>query len=171
MVRAVNADDERIFFESLPLKYKAIWLVGKETGLRVSDILSLKVKQIRAEKFVVIEQKTKKRRECDISGLSADEKLVLKIQLQNLHDDGFAFYGRNPNKALTRIQVYRIFSAVAHRNGIKGIGTHSMRKTFAREHFMHFRDIEKLREVLNHKHTATTLGYIFDKSALATLKL
>ena len=172
-----NEDQERVFYNDLPFKYKIIWLIGRTTGLRVSDILLLRPSQVVGvllsthHSFSIKEKKTGKCRTCDFKSLDSEELASLKIYLIGIMSlrQEYLFCGRDLKKPLSRIQVYRVLSAVAKRNGLEGIGTHSMRKTFAREHYKLHRDVSELQCVLNHKNAETTMGYLIDKNAIDTI--
>jgi len=158
------------FFSKLPLKYKIIWIIGIKTGLRISDILNLRVEELVMRYFELKEQKTGKTRVIELK-LSKSELKLFKSYLYNRDPKSYAFSGKRFDKPLSRVQVYRVFKAVAERNGIKGIGTHTMRKTFARDHFKEHRSISELQEVLNHKFASTTVGYIFNWEELEQIEM
>lgn len=144
-------------------KYYILWLVGVHTGLRVSDILSIRVRDVKS-KMRVREQKTGKYKVIELS----DD--VLKAVKGHINDfdlrrgDYICFSTtRRKDKPLSRIQAYKIIKRVSRESGLEEIGTHSMRKTYALNLFKQSGDIFAVQKALNHKYVSTTLMYLIDK--------
>lgn len=135
-----------------------LFLLGINTGLRVSDLLSIKVKDIRRKKkFMVKEGKTEKPRIIHLSNIY-DE---LNAYIKTLKDTEWLFPSRKGNKSITRIQAYRQLNKAARMIDIEdGIGTHTMRKTFGYWYYKQTKDVAKLQLILNHSHPEITLRYI-----------
>lgn len=129
---------------------KIIWTIGITTGLRISDILNLKVGQIQQEKTVITEQKTGKKRRIYIR---KPIRLWAKTKIKN---------GKKPQEKafkLTREQVWKNIKHATEIAGIsKNIGTHSMRKTYA-AYYAKKHTLLELQERLNHSKLADTIGY------------
>lgn len=148
-------------------KYAILVQIGVNTGLRVSDILALQVYQIKP-KMTIIERKTGKTRQINLS-----DSLLLQIKKyiknQKLKKTDYLIFSRNnhKDKPLSRIQAYRVMSACGRSSGLDGIGTHTMRKTFARLHYLQHKDLQALQAILNHKYPHTTLMYLLDTANLA----
>lgn len=157
-------------------KYVILFLIGVATGLRVSDILRLRVRDVLYAPFTVTEMKTKKTRQFDFSKapyVGLLRALVDYVDRYNLQPGHYLIFSR-PNekhRSLSRIQAYRVLRAAGAFLGLQGIATHSMRKTFAREHFEAHKDIQALQSILNHKHTTTTLMYLFSMDELNGVRL
>jgi len=137
-----------------------IFLFGINTGLRISDILKLKVGDVRGKTAVWIsEGKTHKPRKIHIkNGFKAE----LDEYIQGMSDDDFLFPSkRNKDKPVDQIRVYRVFNQAAEAAGIHAnIGTHTMRKTFGYHFYKQFKDVAKLQKILNHSAPSVTLRYI-----------
>lgn len=133
-----------------------IFLLGINTGLRVNDIVKLKVKDVKGKNSLLIrEGKTQKPREVNIS--------MIKKELDNYTEE------KNPNDYLfrsqkgtqiTTTQVYRILSNAGDFLGRDDIGTHTMRKTFGYHHYKQFKDVAILQEIFNHSAPSITKRYI-----------
>jgi integrase len=145
-------------------KYPLLVRLGVLTGLRVSDILALKVGDVREgveNGFMSVrERKTGKYR---VVALDANIALEFDwhVRVNALQDEHYLIFS-NPyrkNKPLSRQQAWRII----RRFGGDGIAPHSLRKTYAKDYFTRTGDIEGLREALNHKYIDTTLGYLVNK--------
>lgn len=135
-----------------------LFLLGINTGLRVSDLLELTIQQVKGKKkIIVVEKKTKKKRDIYLSGIYEE----LNTYIETLAGTEWLFPSRKGDKAISRIQAYRQLNKAADMADItSGIGTHTMRKTFGYWHYKGFKDVAKLQSILNHSHPSITLDYI-----------
>ncbi|NMD72798.1 tyrosine-type recombinase/integrase [Bacillus sp. DNRA2] len=134
-----------------------LFLLGINVGLRVSDMLQLKAKEVKGKKKIIIrEGKTQKPRTVHLQNIY-DE---LNDYIKGL-DSEWLFPSRKGDKPITRIQAYRQLNRAAEMADIEeGIGTHTMRKTFGYWYYKQTKDIAKLQEILNHSHPNITKRYI-----------
>ena len=132
--------------------------LGINSGLRVSDILALDIKDVKDKSFIELrEQKTNKYKQFPIN-----EKIQSDIKkfIQNKNINEPLFLSQKENK-LSRVQAYKILRKAAIEVGIEvHIGTHSLRKTFGYHHYKQFDDIVLLQKIFNHSSPAVTLRYI-----------
>jgi integrase len=135
-----------------------MFLVGINTGLRVSDMLKLKINQVQGKKRIVIKEgKTEKVRILHLDNIY-DE---IDDYIRTLKGTEWVFPSRKGNKPISRIQAYRQLIKAAEMADIKdGVGTHTMRKTFGYWHYKQFKDVAELQLILNHSHPSITLKYI-----------
>jgi integrase len=124
------------------------------TGLRVSDVLSLRTEQL-APRFWVTESKTKKRKQV---GLPAPLLEAVKAQAGEV----WAFPGaRDPSKHRTRQAVWKDVKRAAVLFRLpQNVGVHSFRKTYAQDCMDVYGDIEKVRKMLNHSSAICTMIYL-----------
>ena len=133
--------------------------MGIYTGLRVSDILKLRVRDVHNRDIVYIkEKKTGKRKETQINTL-------LKKELKTYCDgkDGSEYLiksQRGHNDHIKRNEAYKIVKDVCGMFGIEKTGTHTMRKTFGYHYYKKTGDIVTLQKLFNHSHISVTLRYI-----------
>lgn len=66
---------------------------------------------------------------------------------------------RVPNRPLTNSTVLCILSRVGHRAGLKNVGVHVLRRSFATHLYDHGAPIEIIQALLGHVYLGTTLGY------------
>lgn len=134
-----------------------LFLLGINTGLRVSDLLHLKVKDARGKrKLIVKEGKTEKQRTIHLQNVYDELNNYIKTL-----DSEWLFPSRKGDKPITRIQVYRQLNKAAEMVDMPdGIGTHTMRKTFGYWYYKQSKDIATLQKILNHSHPEITLRYI-----------
>lgn len=122
------------------------------TGLRISDVLSIKTDKL-APRFWVTESKTGKRRQVGLP-----EPLLSDIKKQA--GPVWAFPGRKPGKARTRQAVWKDVKRAARALRLpQNIGPHSARKVYAVELMQKYGDIERVRRALNHSGHAVTMIY------------
>lgn len=143
------------------LKYYILFVVGINTGLRVSDILSLKVSDVKGKDHVTItEQKTGKVKRFLINK-PLQKELSAYIKEYELQDSDYLIQSRKgDNKPITRVQAYRILNEEGRTIGLDEIGTHTMRKTFGYHHYKKYHDVAILQDIFNHSAPSITLRYI-----------
>ena len=132
--------------------------LGINSGLRVSDILALDIKDVKDKTFIELrEQKINKYKQFPIN-----ERIQKDIKdfIQDKDIDEPLFLSQKDNR-LSRVQSYKILRKAAKEVGIDvHIGTHSLRKTFGYHHYKQFDDIVLLQKIFNHSSPSVTLRYI-----------
>jgi len=131
---------------------------GINSGLRIADILSLDVKDVKDKDYIELrEKKTNKYKKFPIN-----ENLKAEIEefIKDKPDDIPLFYTQKHCR-LDRAQAYRIINKAARMVGIKGrIGTHTLRKTFGYHFYQQYDDIVMPQKIFNHSSPSITLRYI-----------
>lgn len=140
-------------------KYYIMFRIGVNVGLRVSDILTLKVCDVRTKDHVtIIEKKTGKAKRFLVPTTLQKE---IAAYIRDMTDDEYLIQSRKGNnKPITRIQAYRVLNDIAKQIGIEEVGTHTMRKTFGYHHYQQNKDIAILQDIFNHSAPSITLRYI-----------
>ncbi|WP_342540962.1 tyrosine-type recombinase/integrase [Heyndrickxia sp. FSL K6-6286] len=147
--------------EVLTGRNRLMFVMGVSFGLRISDLLKLKIGDLRGKDFFFInEDKTDKKRKITLSPTVKEE--IAKLDGA---DDEFVFKSRQGgNKAISRVQAYRILNNAAKQAGILDkigpIGGHSLRKTFGFQLYSKGVDITRLMAIFRHSTPQTTLAYI-----------
>ncbi|MCM1266017.1 MAG: site-specific integrase [Candidatus Gastranaerophilales bacterium] len=137
-----------------------LFSMGINTGLRISDLLKLRVIDVKGKSHVEIkEQKTGKVKRFPILG---NLQSMLEEYTRNKNLSEYLFKSRNgENKPITRVQAYMIINNACKFCGIQdNIGTHTLRKTFGYHHYQTFHDVAILQYLLNHSSPSITLRYI-----------
>lgn len=140
-----------------------LFTVGINVGLRISDLLALKVGDLRGKDAVTIsEGKTRKSRTFTLNDSVKDA--VNTLVPADASDDDYVFPSRKGAKPIGRVQAYRILNAAVERAGLSDVytsfGSHSLRKTFGFFAYESGVDITLLMRVLNHSSARETLRYI-----------
>lgn len=134
-----------------------MFLIGINTGLRVGDLLKLKVKDVKRKKVLKVKEgKTEKHREINLSNIYEEvQAYALTVESEWL------FPSRQGINPITTTQAYRqLNKASAMVDITDGIGTHTMRKTFGYWYYKQTKDIYTLQAILNHSHIDITKKYI-----------
>ena len=136
-----------------------LFVLGINTGLRISDMLKLKVEDVRNKSHIVLkEQKTSKNKKFLIN---SNLRRELSDYTADMADHEYLFQSRiGQNKPLSRFQAYRIFSEAGRKAGLESIGCHSTRKTFGYHHYKENKDVALLQKLFNHSSPSITLDYI-----------
>ncbi|WP_191556433.1 site-specific integrase [Metabacillus idriensis] len=163
-------DPEMIFFIKRYLKEQndrnyMLFVTGINSGLRISDILPLKVIDAKRSYFNIIEIKTNKKKRIDMTPQLQRE---FKKYIEGKEDHVYLFKSREGlNKPIGRSQAYKILRKAAEYVGLDDIGTHTLRKTFGYHLYKQTGDVALLQKILNHSDPAFTLRYIgIDQDAM-----
>ena len=152
-----------LYFKNKNQRDYILFLIGIYTGLRISDILSLKVKDLKGRDYLNIsEKKTKKkknnRRRIE---LNPNLKRELKKFLEDKPEHEYVIKSRvGGNKAITRERAYMILNEAAKEFNIDSLGCHSMRKTLGYHLYKQTKDVVLVQMALNHEDPEYTLRYI-----------
>lgn len=131
-----------------------IFLMGINTGLRMSDIVKLTVRDIK-QAGVIVEQKTGKKRRLLVDGM----KDVIDDYTSGMSMDDYIAYSREGGH-LEVGTVWKIFNKAAKEMGRGDVGTHTCRKTFGYHYYKKTKDIATLMVIFNHSSEAITKRYI-----------
>lgn len=158
------------------LRDAALMVLGVTTGFRISELLSLKIRDVThggsLNSHVRIPQsrmKGKKRSRSALLAPVARDYLAPWLELLKASGrDGanlWLFPSRKGALPISRIQAHRILAdafAVAGIDGSFGeLGTHCMRKTFAARMWVaHNGNIWKVQNALGHASPASTVAYL-----------
>lgn len=161
-----NKDDIRDMLTYLEFKNPRnmiLFAIGIYTGLRISDILKLKVKDVYCKNRIQVkQQKTKQYVYIPIN--KELKKLIKKyVDDNNLPKNQYLIKSREGhNKPITRNQAYNILNEASNYLGLDyNIGTHTMRKTAGYNlYYASGKDIGLVMNILGQKDPGSTLRYI-----------
>lgn len=128
------------------------------SGLRITDILNLRVKDVKnRHEFVMIEKKTRKRKTLNIN---PNLQNIIKTFIKNRDDREYIIsYRDSGEKPISRARAFQIIKNCGDRFDLR-ISPHSLRKTFGYFHYKTNKDIIILQKIFNHSHTDITFRYI-----------
>lgn len=135
-----------------------LFTLGINTGMRISDIIKLKVCDVIGSEIAIKEKKTGKKNRFIIPKSLRRE---IEDYIYDLDIDDYLFKSRNGyNRHISRQQAYNILRTAGDRIGLKHIGTHTLRKTFGYHYYKSTKDVALLQEIFNHSSPIITLRYI-----------
>lgn len=136
-----------------------LFMFGIYSGLRVSDIIKLRVRDVKGKDRVTVkETKTGKEKILKINSILRKE---IAVYIIGKKDYEVLFKSpRGINKPISRQQAYNIINNAGKHFGLERIGTHTMRKTFGFHIYQKTKDITLVQKLLNHSSPEFTLAYI-----------
>lgn len=153
----------------------AMWTMGVSLGLRISDLLSLRFKNLVnddkrtfRERIVIMEQKTGKQNNLLITDAvkAALERYMESIKYE-FDLDGYLFASRKTGQKMYEEHGWRILSKAGKDLGLPlVIGSHTMRKSFANiaacvdKSCIDMNAITKVQGLLNHSDQRVTMKYL-----------
>ncbi len=148
------------FLDAAPgLKYKAALSVAYGAGLRVSEVVALKVSDIDGKRMVIRIEQGKGRKDRYVM-LSPHLLELLRAWYKVARPQGWLFPGQNPVNPMTTRQLTRACHAAAHMAEIgKRVSPHTLRHSFATHLLEQNIDIRVIQVLLGHAKLDTTALY------------
>lgn len=146
-----------------------MFVFGINSGLRIGDILSLKLGDVKddegsiKEYLDIREQKTNKTRRVHFNKQikQAIEYYIKKADAFDLDRYLFTNEKSTMNRPITRIRAYQLINRWCRDVGISHkVGGHTLRKTFGYHLRMQGISIERISSLLNHQNIKVTFRYI-----------
>ncbi|HEY5562733.1 MAG TPA: tyrosine-type recombinase/integrase [Clostridiaceae bacterium] len=158
-------EDMKTYFKSKSLRNWALFTLGINSALRISDLLALSVDDVMdsngniRERIKVKEIKTRKGKSFPFT---AKVKESLDIYIKTEHPTKALFPSRQSGEAhMSRVQFHRAIKEAAEYVGIKeNVGSHSMRKSWAYNAYMKGVKLAQIMDALNHSSESMTLRYL-----------
>lgn len=152
-------DEIKEYFKGQSDRNYLMFVLGINTGLRIQDILKLRVRDVMGPKIVMFEMKTNKKKQTLIN---KPLKFALTRYTAEMDMDDYLFQSRQGGKnvPIKRDMAYKIMRAAAEEIGLVDIGTHTLRKTFGYHMYQKTRDITLVQKLLNHSDKSITMRYI-----------
>lgn len=142
------------------LKVGAVWGMGLQLALRISDLLNVKYEDIQDGRLVTMESKTDKAASIKLNSKALE--IVSKLK-ENNPNDKYLFQSTGNRvstiKPFSRQYITKCFATVSESLGLE-IGTHSMRKTRGYHLYKQTNDITRVMKMLRHSSPSVTLRYI-----------
>ena len=138
-----------------------IFEIGIYIGIRISDILNIKVKDVKnRDNLKVTDIKTGQEKLMPIQP-HLKKEINKYIEDVELNDYDYLFKSRKrKTKPITRVQAYNILRKIAKKYKLENIGTHTLRKTFGYHFYKNTNDVALLMTIFNHSDPSITLRYI-----------
>lgn len=159
------------------LRDHLLFVFGINTGIRVSQLLSLKVKDIwdghKFKEFLYIQDEKAEEEKAFYLNQNVRDAAKSYFDTFEFKNEDFLFKSKKNLQPITRQQAYRIINCAAKEVGISAkIGTHTLRKTFGYHAYRKGIAISILMKVYNHHSPAETLRYLgIDKDDQQLIKV
>ena len=130
------------------------------SGLRVSDIITTKVKDVyNQDTYKVTEKKTGKTKELALHD-ALKLSIVNYVNENGLTPDDFLFYSNmNKQSHIQRVQAHKIVAKAGDMIGLK-LSCHDLRRSFGYAAYSQGVPVELLQIIFQHSSQAVTLRYI-----------
>lgn len=150
--------DIKVFLKEYNLRNFMLFLAGINTGLRISDILKLRVRDVTGTHISIREKKTNKQK---LILITPELKRELRVFIQGKQPHEYLFQSRQGhNRPIGRSMAYKMLKKVAEEFELQEIGCHTLRKTFGYFFYLQEKDVAMLMKMFNHSSEKVTLRYI-----------
>lgn len=148
------------YFEKLlNYNYRLIYKLGCCTGLRITDIVNMKITVLEKKEPTIREQKTGKSKRIYIP-----KKLKAELIRYSKGNKEYIFESKSSKSGhITRQAVWKHFKKAAKRAEIElNVGTHTMRKNHVQKLVKKGKKYKYIQNKLNHNNLADTLLYMMN---------
>ena len=141
------------------LKHRTLLTVGYATGLRISEVLHLRVSDIDCQRMTVRVEQGKGRKDRYVM-LSPKLLELLREYRSQYRSESWLFAGGRPGQPLSRESVGKVFCRALQQTGLsKPASFHSLRHAFATHLLEAGTNIRTVQVLLGHRSLASTQVY------------
>jgi integrase len=165
---------QRSFGGTYGARDRALFLLGVKSGFRISELLSLRLRDVCqhgrvVDRVTVARRYMKKQLEGRTVPLHAEAQAAFAAWLRVLQQSAnttpqtYVFRSRKGvNQPISKFQAWKILREAVTTNELTGkLGTHCMRKTFADRVYQRLNyDLVKTQRALGHKNINSTVSYL-----------
>ncbi len=162
---------KRIIKCTVNIKHKALLMLVYSGGLRVSEVIKLRIEDIDSDRNEIIIKGGKGRKD-RISILSKKTLDTLRNYYKIYNPKNWLFPGQNPLKHISQRTAQAVFEQAIKRASInKLVGIHSLRHSFATHLLEQGVNLRYIQEILGHNSPKTTQIYTHvTKKSLLNIK-
>jgi site-specific recombinase XerD len=151
---------EKLFAVLTNRKHRTLLMSTYAAGLRVSEVVNLKIADIDSKRMMIRVQQGKGRRD-RYTILSKRLLSELRIYWRKYRPAVWLFSGHDPKKHLSDRAAQRIYYNAKEKSGIqKGKGIHTLRHCFATHLLEAGVDLRTIQMLMGHSSIMTTMGYL-----------
>jgi site-specific recombinase XerD len=152
---------KKMFSTVRNLKHRTMLMLAYASGLRVSELVRLRVEDIDAERGLIhIRDAKGKRDRFTLFPDSLRGQLVGYWKLYRLPKTGWLFPGQTMDRHLTERSIQAVIGRALKTAGIgKPVSMHTLRHSFATHLLEHGTDLRYIQELLGHQSIRTTQIY------------
>jgi integrase/recombinase XerD len=148
-------------FHSTPnLKHRTMLMTIYAAGLRVSELINLQVTDIDSQRQLICVRQGKGHKDRQVM-LSPKLLEALRIYWKRYRPRTWLFPGRNPERPITQVTVWRICEQArlaAHLT--KPVSPHTLRHCFATHLLEEATDLRRIQILMGHRNLKTTARYL-----------
>lgn len=162
---------EKLFGQLENLKHKTMLYLAYSAGLRVSEVVNLKIKDIHSERMVINIKGAKGKKDRRVA-LSEGVLALLRKYYTCYKPKDWLFEGQFEGESYSTRSLQSIFHrAKTSANILQDVTFHSLRHSYATHLYEAGTDIKLIQELLGHNDLKTTLRYTHvSKRNLETIK-
>ncbi len=150
---------EKLFSQLENLKHKTMLFLAYSAGLRVSEVVNLKIKDIHSERMVINIKGAKGKKDRTVV-LSEGILELLRKYYKTYQPNDWLFEGQYKNEAYSTRSLQQIFHRAKTKAKImQPVTFHSLRHSYATHLHERGTDIKIIQELLGHNDINTTLRY------------
>ncbi|MEM5808295.1 MAG: tyrosine-type recombinase/integrase, partial [Candidatus Aenigmatarchaeota archaeon] len=150
---------ERLFLQLENLKHKTMLYLAYSAGLRVSEVVNLRVRDIHSERMVINIKGAKGKKDRTVALSQGILELLRKYYITYRPTD-WLFEGQYPGSPYSVRSLQQIFRRAKKAAGIlQEVTFHSLRHSYATHLHEAGTDIKLIQELLGHNDIKTTLRY------------
>jgi site-specific recombinase XerD len=141
------------------LKHRALLMTAYAAGLRLSEVVGLRVADIDSRRMVLRVRQGKGRKDREVM-LSPRLLAILRRYWLAVRPHDYLFPGRDPDRPISDSAVQRVCRAALEASGLKkAISPHSLRHSFATHRLEAGTDLRTIQVLLGHSQLSTTARY------------
>lgn len=154
-----QSEVRRLFEATTDLKEQMIVMTMYSSGLRLSELLNLQVKDIDSTKMQIRIRQGKGAKDRNVV-LARTLLNALRRYFLQYRPESWLFYGRTPQQPLDARVVQRMVHRLSEKAGLReGVNTHTLRHTFATHLLESGTELPYIQELLGHRNVKTTMLY------------
>ena len=156
----LSADEVVRFFAAVPgLKNRTALMTAYAAGLRVSEVVGLRVADIDSDRMLIRVEQGKGHRDRYVM-LSAQLLVILRAYWQEARPKHWLFPGRNGKQPLAASTLHVVCRNACKMAKLgKPVSVHTLRHSFATHLLETGTDIRTIQVLLGHQHLSTTARY------------
>jgi len=157
--RVLSAEEVVCFLEAVPgLKSRTALTTAYAAGLRVSEVVRLKVPDIESHRMLIRVEQGKGGKD-RYAMLSKQLLLVLRTYWRLTRPTHWLFPGSDSSRPLNREVLYAACRSACKATGLKRVTVHTLRHSFATHLLENGTDIRIIQTLLGHNHLSSTAIY------------